>query len=286
MIFRLFKLVISSLVLVGIYVARLCLRALGRSFAPVCVVLYYHSIPGEERRAFAKQMDMALRLATPISLDNLNALRPGLRYTAITFDDTFADAIENAVPELVSRRIPVRFFVTSGALGRPATWWPVESEEHRRWIGTAEQLRSLSSEFVSFGSHTISHPYLSALGESAVRHELGDSKSQLEAALGYPVNTVSFPYGDFSLDIVRICQEVGYSYAFTTVHSFANSCQPSFLIGRFKSDPSDWPVEFSVKVLGGYVWLPYAVAAKKRLRRLASAFFREHSLSESQHRTS
>jgi peptidoglycan/xylan/chitin deacetylase (PgdA/CDA1 family) len=264
--FRLFKLFLSCLVLAGIYFTRLASRAVGRVPRALCVILYYHSVPVEERRAFASQMDMIRRLSTPVDLNCLDALEPGKQYTAITFDDAFADVIDNAIPELISRGIPARIFVTVAALARSAAWWPAGAPERRRPIATVGQIQNLPRGLISVGSHTMTHPQLSKLDEARIRYELVESKRQLESIVEHSVDTLSFPYGDFSAEVIRCSHESGYQTAFTTVHSFACSPRESYLLGRIKTDPSDWPAEYVVKILGGYVWHSYAVALKRWLR--------------------
>jgi peptidoglycan/xylan/chitin deacetylase (PgdA/CDA1 family) len=267
MLFRIIKLAISIVVLAGMSFIRALVRIFGCSPAPVCVIIYYHSVASRELPAFRTQMELLLRLSTPVDLDNLEKLQPGRRYTAVTFDDAFADTVENAIPELVSRRIPARIFVTVGVLGHTAKWWPERSPEHQRPIATPEQIRNLPRDLISIGSHTMTHPHLSSLDQSSALYELGESRHELQRLMGQCVGTISFPYGDYSGDVVRWSQTTGYTRAFTIEHRLARSSQSTYLIGRFKTDPSDWPVEFAVKLLGGYAWHPYAVAAKSRLRR-------------------
>ncbi len=36
-------------------------------------------------------------------------------------------------------------------------------------------------------------------------------------------------------------------------------------MGRVRVDPTDWPLEFHLKLMGAYRWLPMAIALKRRL---------------------
>jgi hypothetical protein len=38
--------------------------------------------------------------------------------------------------------------------------------------------------------------------------------------------------------------------------------EEEFLSGRVKAEPTDWPLEFRLKLLGAYRWLPYAIKWK------------------------
>ena len=62
---------------------------------PGNVVLYYHAIRPEQRKAFAKQMDALLRIAQPWKLDGTIEQGNGHR-VAVTFDDGHVTVMENA----------------------------------------------------------------------------------------------------------------------------------------------------------------------------------------------
>jgi peptidoglycan/xylan/chitin deacetylase (PgdA/CDA1 family) len=264
---RLLKLSISLGFFLAVKLRRAALRILGRTPAPTCVILYYHSVPPEYRRAFAQQMDMVVRLTIPVDLDKMPAPLPGKFYSAISFDDGFQDALENAIPELVSRRIPATIFVTVDPLGKLAAWWPATDPERSRPLATPEQLRALPQPWIRVGAHTMTHPRLSSLEESQARYEIIEPRHRLQSLLGYEIKTLSFPYGDFDEDVVRWSREAGYERAFTTQHQNAFENPEAFLVGRVKAEPSDWSLEFRLKLLGAYLWLPQAIALKRSLRK-------------------
>jgi peptidoglycan/xylan/chitin deacetylase (PgdA/CDA1 family) len=259
---RIIKLLISTGFYAYTLVRRLFLLMLGRAPDASCIILYYHSIPLDYRHEFAKQMDMVAQLTEPINLDAVPRLRSGKRYSAITFDDGFEDALENAVPELVKRNIPATFFVTVDVLGGLAAWWPEAAPERNRRIATARQLKRLPVGLISIGTHTLTHPRLSLLNEADARREIGEPRRRLEALLGRTIKSFSFPYGEFTEDVVRWSGECGYERVFTTQHKKAFAKAGQFVVGRVKAEPIDWHWEFRLKLLGGYLWLPFASATK------------------------
>jgi peptidoglycan/xylan/chitin deacetylase (PgdA/CDA1 family) len=264
---RLLKLCISVGFFLAVKLQRAALRVVGKTSPPTCVILYYHSIAAECRQAFARQMDTVARLTTPIDLEDVPRLLPGKYYSAITFDDGFQDAIENAVPELASRGIHATFFVTVGPLGKPAAWWPAADPERMRPLATEEHLRSLPERWIRVGAHTMTHTRLSSLEESEARYEIVEPRRRLQSLMGYEIKTLSFPYGDFNEDVVRWSREAGYERAFTTQHQNAAEISKSFLVGRVIAEPTDWNLEFRLKLLGAYLWLPQAIALKCTLLR-------------------
>lgn len=264
LLFRIVKLSISVVFLGYVWLGRGFRRLLARPEPATCIILYYHSVPSKYRPAFAEQMEMVARLSRPVKIDGSPILLPGTRYTAITFDDGFEDAVENAVPELVMRRIPGLFFITTGFLGEVAEWWPDPAPERNRRIATPEQLRQLPVEWISIGAHTLTHPRLSQLDEMDARREILEPRRRLETLLGRTIETFSFPHGDFNDTLVRWCREAAYKRVFTTQPKNAFQDSDEFVVGRVKAEPTDWNLEFRLKLLGGYLWMPWASALKRR----------------------
>jgi peptidoglycan/xylan/chitin deacetylase (PgdA/CDA1 family) len=244
---------------------RLVVRILGREPSATCVVLYYHSVPEAQRNAFARQMDIVTQLTTPTSIDATTQLLPGRRYCCITFDDGFEDAIDNAVPELQKRSIPATVFVTAGFLGQCAEWWPLGTSERQRRVAPAARLRQLPTDLISVGSHSVTHPYLARLSEMEAKRELCDSRVMLQDVIQRKISTFSFPYGNFNDRLVAWCREAGYQRVFTTRPGSAFQNANEFVTGRVPVDPTDWEVEFRLKLLGAYRWLPFAVSCKRKI---------------------
>jgi peptidoglycan/xylan/chitin deacetylase (PgdA/CDA1 family) len=236
------------------------LRLCGRKQKGSCVILYYHSIPPDQRRRFASQLDVILRRATSVALSEWVTLQPGIRYVGITFDDGFANFAEIALPELIKRKMPSTVFVIADALGK-AFGPPGQSER----VMSSDQLKDLPTDFVTIGSHTCSHPFLPSLSEEDARREISGSRKQIEGILNRAVQLFSFPFGGFNETLIQMCQEAGYERVFTTLPILAFEHSEEFATGRVRVDPTDWPLEFRLKLAGAYRWLPRAFALKRRL---------------------
>jgi peptidoglycan/xylan/chitin deacetylase (PgdA/CDA1 family) len=261
---RVVKLFISILFCAGTWLLNVSRRMAGQEPRFGCVILYYHAIPAEYRKQFSDQLDTLLRLTRPIGIDSVPRLSPGIRYSSITFDDAFQSVIENALPELTRRDTPATLFVTTDVLGQRAAWWPADAREHGDTIASAEELQQLPTDLISIGSHTLTHPKLTSLSEVEARRELYQSRVRLEGLLKRKITTFSFPYGAFDGKLVEWCREAGYKRVFTTL-PVAFSDPEEFVVGRVKADPTDWPLEFHLKVLGGYRWMTYAISLKRRV---------------------
>jgi peptidoglycan/xylan/chitin deacetylase (PgdA/CDA1 family) len=66
------------------------------------------------------------------------------------------------------------------------------------------------------GAHTVTHPLLSSLSVADQRSEIQGAKTQLEAILGRPVDTFSYPYGspfDYTDATTGLLRSAGFSLA-------------------------------------------------------------------------
>jgi peptidoglycan/xylan/chitin deacetylase (PgdA/CDA1 family) len=265
---RIAKLGISCVVGILDWVSSVALSVLRIEPRSRCVVLYYHEVTAQSRRQFAQQLDDLLKYTQPMRLDRSEPLQRGKRYSAVTFDDGFCSVIENALPELTNRAIPSTHFIVAGALGHKPEWVIRTNDSataHER-VMSSEQLRGLA-ELVTIGSHTLTHPFLPAVSEAEARRQIGESRSILRSLTNTDVNVFSFPYGAFNSELVKWCAEAGYTRVFTTQPVYAFAEDQEFVSGRVPVSPDDSRLEFRLKLLGAYRWMPWAVALKQQLLR-------------------
>jgi len=263
---RVFILVTSALVFAACWVRNLIVQLAGRKLPGRCVVLYYHAVSARHKPEFERQMDDLLRFAEPTTAARRAPLESGRRYAVVTFDDAYQNIVGNALPALKARRIPVAVFVVPDMLGCTPSLSDsstVSSDERR--VMSVEDLQSLPSDWVTIGSHSLTHPYLTKLSPKDAVHELNESRRVLEEIVRRPVHLFCFPYGACSEELFRLCREAGYDRVFTTVPQFAFSEPDEFVTGRVRVDPTDWRLEFRLKSLGAYRWLPMAWAMKRRV---------------------
>jgi peptidoglycan/xylan/chitin deacetylase (PgdA/CDA1 family) len=234
------------------------IRMFGGKPRGTCIVLYYHSVPANQRQQFAQQLDVIVRHTTPVSLSGEVKLQAGVRLAGITFDDGFENFYDQAWPELEKRKIPSVMFVIADASGK--AFGPAGHSER---VMSLDQFRSLPENLVTLGSHTLTHPFLPSLSDDEARREIAGSRAALESVLNRKINLFSFPFGGFTERLVEICREAGYDRAFTTLPNFAFAKPNEFAVGRVRVDPTDSPLEFRLKLAGAYRWLPLAFRLKR-----------------------
>lgn len=153
----------------------------------------------------------------------------------LAFDDGFADVYENAVPVLLELGMSATFYPVAGFLGRQSRWDPVARLPHL----TREQLREIADSGMEIGSHTHTHPDLRMLPAQKRWMELEKSKKVLEDICGVPVSSLSFPFGSWDRELLRLAQEIGYTSA--AVYGGAPSLEPPLipLTGMYAFDTVD-----------------------------------------------
>lgn len=83
---------------------------------------------------------------------------------------------------------------------------------HLSW----DEVKEMARSGIDFGSHTISHPILSHVGESQLQSEISESKRIIEQHLGREVMAFAYPAGRrtrFNDNVQSIVARCGYRYA-------------------------------------------------------------------------
>ncbi len=133
----------------------------------------------------------------------------------LTFDDGFASVARNALPELRRRGWGAVVFLIAASIGTTDDW-DVRLLGRPRMMMDWDDIYEWSAAGIEFGSHTMTHADLTALSDSALTAELGDSKGLLEIKLDHPVRFLSYPFGRHDERVRQAASEVGYEAAFAT----------------------------------------------------------------------
>lgn len=134
---------------------------------------------------------------------------------SITFDDGYESVGRLAYPILMEMRLPATVFVVSDAIGKTNAW-DVKIGDRTEKMLDLSQLREMSANGIEIGSHTVSHAHLTALSDSDLAAELGDSKKAIEDLIGKPVEGFAYPYGEWDARVKDAVVQAGYRYAAAT----------------------------------------------------------------------
>jgi peptidoglycan/xylan/chitin deacetylase (PgdA/CDA1 family) len=255
-----------------LYVVNPVQRRISRN-KPSIPILMYHSISDEDetnvhayyRTATSPSVFMQhmhclhdLGYSTINVADAVNVLQNGgspKRYAVVTFDDGYADFYAQAFPALNRYGFTATVFLPTGYIGKV----PVQFKE--KDCLTWNEVRELRKYGISFGSHTVTHPQLSALDLTTVKDEIVNSKRTIEDNLGESVDSFSYPYAfpegnvSFTQKLRNTLINSGYHQGVSTRIGLARRGEDQYFLRRLPINTLDDIALFSAKLRGGYDWL-------------------------------
>jgi len=193
---------------------------------------------------FVEHLDLISELATFVSLDDTvrsqqQATRDRLS-VAITFDDGYAENLDRAIPELIRRKIPCTYFVTTGHVENQIYFEHDVTRKQPLCVNSISEIRWMANNGIQIGGHTSSHI---DLGKPWSRQrlvlEISDSRKKLQDWTGQEVAYFAFPYGlpkNMSQAAIDMVFESGYR-AFVSAYGGLNfPGGDAFHISRFHGE--------------------------------------------------
>ena len=173
------------------------------------------------------------------------------KVVGITLDDGYQSNVSHALPILKQHGFSATCDVVSGRLGQHNEW-DAALGMAKAALMSGEEMRAWVDAGMEVGSHTCSHADLSRLSLAEARHELLQSKSDLENLLQKPVTQFCYPYGHFSPEHEALVSQAGYEAATTTHRGRACATDRMTALPRVPVVRSTYAVQFLLKVLTHY----------------------------------
>ncbi len=95
---------------------------------------------------------------------------------------------------------------------------PKECTDEDLMFLTWKQCKEMLDAGISFGSHTVNHPHLSALNEEEMQIEMEQSKKDIEKNLKNPCIFFSYPFGEHNIKARNMLKKTGYMLGVTTTY--------------------------------------------------------------------
>lgn len=142
-------------------------------------------------------------------VDYLNGDRSDLppKSVVITVDDGYLSAYKYIFPLMRDRNLPWTLFI-----------YPQIVNVGKNYV-TWKQVEEMAKAGVDIESHTYTHPLLTAKKhtdltadayDAFLKHELLDSKTEIESHTGKPVKFIAYPYSDVDETVERAAKSYGY----------------------------------------------------------------------------
>ena len=173
------------------------------------------------------------------------------KVVGITLDDGYQSNVSHALPILKQHGFSATCYVVSGRLGQHNEW-DAALGMAKAALMSGEEMRAWLDAGMEVGSHTCSHADLNQLSLAEARHELLQSKSDLENLLQKPVTQFCYPYGHFSPEHEALVSQAGYEAATTTHRGRACATDRKTALPRVPVVRSTYAVQFLLKVLTHY----------------------------------
>ncbi|WP_368648444.1 polysaccharide deacetylase family protein [Castellaniella ginsengisoli] len=153
------------------------------------------------------------------------------KVVGITFDDGYANVLENAVPVLEECGFLATNYFVVRQLGGSNVWDADEGVPPSPLMDAAG-LRAWAAAGHEVGSHTLNHPDLSRISPELAVNEIRDSREALEQIAGAPVRAFCYPYGHFNAALAAVAREAGYDSATTTARGLARLDDDPYALPR------------------------------------------------------
>ncbi|MEV2247322.1 polysaccharide deacetylase family protein [Streptomyces sp. NPDC049970] len=127
----------------------------------------------------------------------------------LTFDDGYADFLDEALPVLLAHGCGATVFVLPGRPGGSNVWDPLGP---RRPLLTEDGIRTAAAAGMEIGSHGMFHRDLTALSDDELRQETHDSRDALRRLTGHAPAGFCYPYGTADPRVVESVRDAGYVY--------------------------------------------------------------------------
>jgi peptidoglycan/xylan/chitin deacetylase (PgdA/CDA1 family) len=170
---------------------------------------------------------------------------PAAPSVCITFDDGCETDLIAAAPVLQEFRLGATFYVTAGRLGIAGYL-------------SETQLRELDAQRFEIGCHSMTHAYLSDLGEAQLNREIGDAKDRIEQIVGHKIEHLSCPGGRYNQHALEMARRAGFKTVANSEFHANTAATNRYQLGRVAMLRDLTIDEFSAVCYGRGLW-------KKRL---------------------
>jgi peptidoglycan/xylan/chitin deacetylase (PgdA/CDA1 family) len=112
---------------------------------------------------------------------------------------------------------------------------PPAFPEERLRLMTQDEIHSIRSDKIEFGSHALTHISLPSLGRAEKAQEIGESLAACERLVGARPVSFAYPFGDFDAECEQLVAEAGFTCACTVERRAVAPHDDLFRLPRVKA---------------------------------------------------
>lgn len=140
----------------------------------------------------------------------------------IMFDDAYKSVYNNAWPVLQQHHFPFAIFVATEP-----------SDKHYKAVLSWSQIKTLADSGVEIENHSVTHPHMATGDITEMRQEILQAQHRIEQMTGKKPSLFAYPYGEFSLPLIKVLQQLGFSAAFSQISGVVDEHSNFYRLPRF-----------------------------------------------------
>lgn len=217
-------------------------------------LLAYHIVLPSDRDSFSAHLDYLCEHFTLVTAETLIERRSVLGQkpmAAVTFDDGFKLLMGDALDVLDKYGVKATFFIPTGYVEAGSAVASFERYCRRAYRShhalepmSVSDLQLLVGLGHEIGSHSVSHPSMTAIPERCARTEISRSRERLLEWTGQAPRGFAYPYGDWNggaTDITCLLEQASYKYGVTMQRGAVLTETHNMMIPREHIE-GNWPV--------------------------------------------
>ncbi|MAD49701.1 MAG: hypothetical protein CMC95_00130 [Flavobacteriales bacterium] len=122
----------------------------------------------------------------------------------LQLDDGYK-GVYDCLEYLIEEKIPIEIFIITSEIGNP------------NFLNEKQILELLNSGLVKISSHSHSHLELNQIDKKSLKHELEKSKEIIESLTKTTTNSICYPLGKFSSQVIKECSLSNYEFQYSSL---------------------------------------------------------------------
>lgn len=204
-------------------------------------ILMFHGVGDSRTHSNISQQELDRKIGLLKQTDSpILPLKESIEFDghsySVTFDDAYENFLYQAIPVIEKHSIPVTLFApTELVLSQDFEVISNRFGEHSgKLLLDEDELYQVSkNNLVNIGNHTNTHPNLLELTLEEAKIEINKSLDKLERIIGTPIHTFSYPYAEYSEEIVNIVRE---NHEYAVINQNTPNSESQYKIPRHRGE--------------------------------------------------